>query len=98
MGRITTTPGLWSDERQIHLGTSAIYSTPTTITFPPSGWTTSQQHDGDVLTLINRSGNTLTLSGDIAGNLTLTVDVLDDDTIRLVYYEGGDYWIVLSNN
>jgi hypothetical protein len=97
VGRITTTLGLWSDERQVLLAGTA-YGSFGAFTFPPSGWTTSQQHDGDVLTLINRSGGTRQLTGDIEGTLSLTVDVLDDDTIRLVYYEGGDYWIVLSNN
>jgi len=38
------------------------------------------------------------LTGDIESTTSTTVDILDDDTIRLVYYSGGDYWIVLSNN
>tara|TARA_R110002153_G_scaffold92442_3_gene224523 strand:- start:705 stop:3635 length:2931 start_codon:yes stop_codon:yes gene_type:complete len=97
VGRITTTLGLWSDERQVLLAGTA-YSSYSAITFPPSGWTTSQQHDGDILTLINRSGSTRELTGDIESTTSTTVDVLDDDTIRLVYYSGGDYWIVLSNN
>ncbi|HAW04290.1 MAG TPA: hypothetical protein DCW83_06355, partial [Saprospirales bacterium] len=97
VGRITTTLGLWSDERQVLLAGTA-YGSFGAFTFPPSGWTTSQQHDGDVLTFINRSGSTRELTGDIEGTSSSTVDVLDDDTIRLVYYEGGDYWIVLSNN
>ena len=97
MGRITTTLSLWSDERQVLLAGTA-YASFSAFTFPPSGWTTSQQHDGDVLTFINRSGSTRQLTGDIEGTSSSTVDVLDDDTIRLVYYAGGDYWIVLSNN
>ena len=97
VGRITTTLSLWSDERQVLLAGTAYVSYPA-ISFPPSGWTTSQQHDGDVLTLINRSGGTRQLTGDIEGTTSTTVDVLDDDTIRLVYYSSGDYWIVLSNN
>ena len=97
VGRITTTLGLWSDERQVLLAGTA-YASYSAITFPPSGWTTSQQHDGDILTLINRSGSTRELTGDIESTTSTTVDILDDDTIRLVYYAGGDYWIVLSNN
>ena len=97
VGRITTTLSLWSDERQVLLAGTA-YSSFGAFTFPPSNWTTSHQHDGDVLTLINRSGSTRQLTGDIEGTTSTTVDVLDDDTIRLVYYAGGDYWIVLSNN
>ena len=89
--------GLWSDERQVFLATTAYVSYPA-FAFPPSGWTTSQQHDGDVLTFINRSGSTRELTGDIESTTSTTVDVLDDDTIRLVYYSGGGYWIVLSNN
>ena len=66
VGRITTTVGLWSDERQVFLANTSYVSYPA-ISFPPSGWTTSQQHDGDVLTLINRSGGTRQLTGDIEG-------------------------------